>query len=109
MHVISNPMKRTTRATHFIKAACKYFLSLNQIEIIHIFISHICNQTTYNFIFYRSFTLLKDAPKLKLIDFGRSIDMALFPPNTAFKKSCGTSAFVCTEMKLNLPWNYHVS
>ena len=59
------------------------------------------------FFFFR-FSYLKDVPHLRLIDFGCSIDMKLFPSNTAFKKRRNTSAFVCTQMKLNLPWNYHV-
>ena len=56
---------------------------------------------------YKSSSSLKVVPQLRLIDFGRSIDMKSFPPNTFFTQTCGTSAFVCTQMKLNLPWNYH--
>nr|CAB3226489.1 mitotic checkpoint serine/threonine-protein kinase BUB1 [Phallusia mammillata] len=47
------------------------------------------------------------APVLKLIDFGRAIDMKAFPAGTAFKKNCGTSGFVCSQMMDKLPWNYH--
>ncbi|XP_056150218.1 mitotic checkpoint serine/threonine-protein kinase BUB1 [Lampris incognitus] len=43
---------------------------------------------------------------LTLIDMGRSIDMELFPENTAFTTRCMTSGFQCTEMLSGRPWNY---
>lgn len=43
---------------------------------------------------------------LKLIDFGRSIDMHLFPPGTTFTKVVDTSGFKCTEMLDGKPWTY---
>nr|XP_026692557.1 mitotic checkpoint serine/threonine-protein kinase BUB1 [Ciona intestinalis] len=48
------------------------------------------------------------APTLRLIDFGRAIDLSSLPPNTAFTDNCGTSGFVCSQMKTNQPWNYHI-
>lgn len=45
---------------------------------------------------------------LKLIDFGRSIDMALFPTGTTFTKVVTTEGFTSTEMKENKPWTYQV-
>lgn len=45
-------------------------------------------------------------PSLKLIDFGNSIDMSLFPAGTSFKKSVSTENFICTEMKDGREWTY---
>ena len=45
---------------------------------------------------------------LKLIDFGRSIDMKAFDPCTQFTGSSNTSGFVCTEMKTGKPWSWQV-
>uniref|UniRef100_H2YMC5 Protein kinase domain-containing protein n=1 Tax=Ciona savignyi TaxID=51511 RepID=H2YMC5_CIOSA len=47
-------------------------------------------------------------PTLRLIDFGQSIDLAALPPNSAFTYNAGTSGFVCSQMKMNQPWNYHI-
>ncbi|KAI8486895.1 protein kinase [Branchiostoma belcheri] len=43
---------------------------------------------------------------LKLIDFGISLDMDLFPPNTTFCGKSNTSAFQCIEMQTGKPWSY---
>ncbi|XP_067134995.1 mitotic checkpoint serine/threonine-protein kinase BUB1-like [Centruroides vittatus] len=43
---------------------------------------------------------------LKLIDFGRSIDMQLYPPGTSFTKVVETDGFKCTEMLDGRPWTY---
>uniref|UniRef100_A0A670KC54 BUB1 mitotic checkpoint serine/threonine kinase n=1 Tax=Podarcis muralis TaxID=64176 RepID=A0A670KC54_PODMU len=43
---------------------------------------------------------------LTIIDFGRSIDMSLFPAGTVFTGKCKTSGFQCIEMMTNKPWNY---
>ncbi|KAJ8021305.1 Mitotic checkpoint serine/threonine-protein kinase BUB1 beta [Holothuria leucospilota] len=43
---------------------------------------------------------------LKLIDFGQSIDMSLFPEGTTFTANCHTSAFSCVEMQTGKPWTY---
>ena len=54
--------------------------------------------------------LLRGGTKiLKLIDFGRSIDMTFFPPGTTFTAKVNTSGFQCIEMKTNRPWTYQVS
>ena len=45
---------------------------------------------------------------IKLIDFGRSIDMRAFDSSTQFTGSCNTSRFVCTEMKTGKPWSWQV-
>ena len=45
---------------------------------------------------------------IKLIDFGRSIDMRSFDSSTQFTGSCNTSGFVCTEMKTGRPWSWQV-
>uniref|UniRef100_A0A1B6FYQ8 Protein kinase domain-containing protein n=3 Tax=Cuerna arida TaxID=1464854 RepID=A0A1B6FYQ8_9HEMI len=45
-------------------------------------------------------------PCLKLIDFGRSIDMTLFPEGTTFTKVVTTDGFQCNEMKEGRPWTY---
>ncbi|XP_076055680.1 uncharacterized protein LOC143033920 [Oratosquilla oratoria] len=43
---------------------------------------------------------------LKLIDFGRSIDMNLFPKGTTFTKKVTTESFTCCEMQDGRPWTY---
>ncbi|XDV42458.1 hypothetical protein PO909_011115 [Leuciscus waleckii] len=43
---------------------------------------------------------------LALIDLGQSIDMTLFPENTAFTAKCMTSGFQCVEMLSGRPWSY---
>lgn len=47
-------------------------------------------------------------PFLKLIDFGQSIDMSLFPPGTTFTAKVTTKGFQCSEMQTNRPWTYQV-
>ena len=44
----------------------------------------------------------------KLIDFGQSIDMTKYPPNTTFTAKVNTKCFQCIEMKTNRPWTYQV-
>lgn len=44
---------------------------------------------------------------LQLIDFGCSIDMAMFPPDTTFHRRVRTEDFVCCEMYDGRPWSYH--
>ena len=41
---------------------------------------------------------------VRLIDFGRSIDMAMFPPGTTFLAKVATSGFDCIEMRIDKPW-----
>ena len=43
---------------------------------------------------------------LKMIDFGRSIDMRQYKPGTTFTASVDTSGFQCIEMKTHQPWTY---
>ncbi|XP_049815906.1 mitotic checkpoint serine/threonine-protein kinase BUB1-like isoform X1 [Schistocerca nitens] len=45
-------------------------------------------------------------PSIQLIDFGRAIDMTLFPPKTTFKYAVTTKDFQCTEMQAKKPWTY---
>ena len=45
----------------------------------------------------------------KLIDFGQSIDMTKYPPNTTFMAKVTTKCFQCIEMKTNRPWTYQVN
>ncbi|XP_045472782.1 mitotic checkpoint serine/threonine-protein kinase BUB1 beta-like [Harmonia axyridis] len=45
--------------------------------------------------------------ELQLIDFGCSIDMSLYPPNTSFTRKVQTESFICCEMLENKSWNYH--
>lgn len=45
---------------------------------------------------------------LCLIDWGRGIDMTLFPSGTEFKADSRTSGFRCIEMQENRPWTYQV-
>ncbi|XP_065199715.1 mitotic checkpoint serine/threonine-protein kinase BUB1-like [Planococcus citri] len=44
--------------------------------------------------------------RVKLIDFGRSIDMKLFPPGKTFNYVVSTENFTCNEMKEQKPWTY---
>ena len=47
-----------------------------------------------------------EKPSLKLIDFGRSLDLTLFP-----ERSCFLHCFQddkCPEMRDNKPWNFQV-
>lgn len=46
---------------------------------------------------------------MQLIDFGRSIDMTLFPQDTVFTHTVKTADFVCHEMREKLPWTYQVT
>jgi hypothetical protein len=41
-----------------------------------------------------------------LIDFGRSIDMSLYPKGTKFIGDHGASCFKCIEMQTGKPWTY---
>lgn len=43
---------------------------------------------------------------LILIDFGRSIDMSLYPSGTKFFGDHGASSFKCIEMQTGRPWTY---
>ena len=49
-----------------------------------------------------------DCAALKLIDFGRSIDMKLFPAGTTFSANCYTEDFQCIEMKEGRAWTTQV-
>ncbi|WJZ99203.1 hypothetical protein VitviT2T_017668 [Vitis vinifera] len=45
---------------------------------------------------------------LCLVDWGRGIDLSLFPSNTEFKGDCRTSGFRCVEMQEHKPWKFQV-
>ncbi|KAM1717968.1 hypothetical protein ACFX11_025738 [Malus domestica] len=45
---------------------------------------------------------------LCLVDWGRGIDLHLFPDNVEFTGDCRTSGFRCAEMQENRPWTYQV-
>ncbi|KAJ8627795.1 hypothetical protein MRB53_021102 [Persea americana] len=45
---------------------------------------------------------------LCLIDWGRGIDLSLFPDGVQFKGDSRTSGFRCVEMQENRPWTYQV-
>uniref|UniRef100_A0A7E4VT60 Protein kinase domain-containing protein n=1 Tax=Panagrellus redivivus TaxID=6233 RepID=A0A7E4VT60_PANRE len=47
----------------------------------------------------------RGAPFIKLIDWGRSIDMSVFP-GQQFTGRAGTDGFDCIEMRSNRPWTY---
>ncbi|XP_022091010.1 uncharacterized protein LOC110979487 isoform X2 [Acanthaster planci] len=49
---------------------------------------------------------LTNTKHIKLIDFGRSIDMRLFPLGMTFRTACGTDGFMCPEMLKGQPWTY---
>ncbi|CAL4097009.1 unnamed protein product, partial [Meganyctiphanes norvegica] len=43
---------------------------------------------------------------VKIIDFGRSIDMKLLPPGTTFTEKVKTDGFTCCEMRDGREWTY---
>ncbi|KAJ7981492.1 Mitotic checkpoint Serine/Threonine-kinase BUB1-like protein [Quillaja saponaria] len=45
---------------------------------------------------------------LCLVDWGRGIDLHLFPDDTVFKGDCRTSGFRCIEMQEDKPWKFQV-
>ncbi|PON74852.1 Mitotic spindle checkpoint protein Bub1/Mad [Trema orientale] len=45
---------------------------------------------------------------LCLVDWGRGIDLRLFPDDMEFKGDCRTSGFRCIEMQQNKPWKFQV-
>ncbi|XP_047335288.1 mitotic checkpoint serine/threonine-protein kinase BUB1 [Impatiens glandulifera] len=45
---------------------------------------------------------------LSLVDWGRGIDMNLFPDGVKFSGGCRTSGFRCVEMQENKPWTFQV-
>ncbi|KAL9244497.1 hypothetical protein vseg_018268 [Gypsophila vaccaria] len=45
---------------------------------------------------------------LCLVDWGRGIDLSLFPPDIEFMGDSGTSGFNCIEMQEDKPWKYQV-
>lgn len=45
---------------------------------------------------------------IKLIDYGRSIDLNFFPPNQTFTSTMNTKHFICTEMLENRPWKHQI-
>lgn len=47
-------------------------------------------------------------PSLQLIDFGRSIDMKLFPSGKSFVHSFTSADLKTPEMLEGKPWNYQV-
>ncbi|XP_063234366.1 mitotic checkpoint serine/threonine-protein kinase BUB1 beta-like isoform X2 [Bacillus rossius redtenbacheri] len=51
-------------------------------------------------------TVNLQVPTLKLIDYGRSIDMLQFPAGTSFKKVVTTDDFQCIEMQTKQEWTY---
>lgn len=45
---------------------------------------------------------------LKLIDFGRSIDITVFPPDVQFIADWETGPHECNEVRENRPWTYQI-
>ncbi|OMO62764.1 hypothetical protein CCACVL1_22643 [Corchorus capsularis] len=46
---------------------------------------------------------------LCLVDWGRGIDLHLFPDNTQFTGNCRTSGFCCIQMKEKKPWTFQAN
>ncbi|MBA0573245.1 hypothetical protein Golob_000528 [Gossypium lobatum] len=46
---------------------------------------------------------------LYLVDWGRGIDLQLFPKNTEFTGDCRTSGFCCIEMQEKKPWTFQAN
>ncbi|XP_076314814.1 uncharacterized protein LOC143227200 isoform X2 [Tachypleus tridentatus] len=51
-------------------------------------------------------TSLRKTTALRIIDFGRGIDLNLFPPGTTFTIKVNTEGFQCIEMKEGRPWTF---
>jgi checkpoint serine/threonine-protein kinase len=45
---------------------------------------------------------------LYLIDYGRSIDLTLYPPRTVFRGNCHAKGFQCVEMLTQRPWTAQI-
>ncbi|XP_057525554.1 mitotic checkpoint serine/threonine-protein kinase BUB1 isoform X1 [Amaranthus tricolor] len=45
---------------------------------------------------------------LCLVDWGRGIDLSVFPADIEFEGDCRTSGFRCVEMKEDKPWKFQV-
>lgn len=59
-------------------------------------------------LFYFRLTYGNTDLVIKLIDYGRSIDLNFFPPNQTFTTTLNTKNFICTEMMENRPWKHQV-
>ena len=46
---------------------------------------------------------------LSLVDWGRGIDLSLFPDQTEFIGDSRTSGFRCIQMQEQKPWKYQVN
>ncbi|KAF8413853.1 hypothetical protein HHK36_001847 [Tetracentron sinense] len=46
---------------------------------------------------------------LCLVDWGRGVDVRLFPDGTEFEGDCRTSGFRCIEMQENKPWTFQAN
>ncbi|KAL6840688.1 hypothetical protein ACP4OV_029552 [Aristida adscensionis] len=57
---------------------------------------------------FRNETRAEKNQGLCLVDWGRGIDLNLFPPGTEFHGDCGTSGFRCVEMQEDRNWTYQV-
>lgn len=79
-----------------VTSALKY---LHQCQIIH-------GDLKPDNVIVKSLPNQCDQPCVQLIDFGRSIDMTLFPPDTTFTYTVKTADFICHEMREKLPWTY---
>ncbi|XP_062189776.1 mitotic checkpoint serine/threonine-protein kinase BUB1-like isoform X2 [Phragmites australis] len=55
---------------------------------------------------FRSETRAEQNQGLCLVDWGRGIDLNLFPTGTEFHGDCGTSGFSCVEMQEERTWTY---
>ena len=72
--------------------------SLHSVDIIHADIK------PDNFMMKN---ILGNSP-LQLIDFGKSIDLRVLPPCTAFTEPVETSGLVTIEMREGRPWRHHI-
>ncbi|KAL4135310.1 hypothetical protein QTP88_006926 [Uroleucon formosanum] len=79
-----------------VTSALKY---LHQCQIIH-------GDLKPDNVIVKSLPTQCDHTCVQLIDFGRSIDMTLFPPDTTFTHTVKTADFICHEMREKLPWTY---
>ncbi|XP_055606747.1 uncharacterized protein LOC129754614 [Uranotaenia lowii] len=59
-----------------------------------------------NFLLMTPINMDSSIPCVQLIDFGVSIDLKLFRPNTTFTKVVTTECFTCIEMIEKRPWTF---
>jgi checkpoint serine/threonine-protein kinase len=77
-------------------------VALGEIRLILLVIDLMCSLIVY--LVFKSFLM----QGLCLVDWGRGIDLHLFPDDIEFEGDCRTSGFRCVEMQERKPWTFQV-